>query len=94
MLRIAQREIGEPPKMLSTIQGEYVAGVVTVDDQLTIVLDLAKLLSEEELRKLNESTRRRSTGPDMTATSKKDKIDKTDKTDKTDSNKQSSDDQA
>jgi purine-binding chemotaxis protein CheW len=57
VLRIPKTEIKKPPKLLTTIHEDYVGGVVTVQDQLTIVLDLKEILSDDEVLKMNESTR-------------------------------------
>jgi purine-binding chemotaxis protein CheW len=58
VLRIPKDNIKPPPKLLTTIHEDYVAGVVTVEEKLTIILDLKEILSDEEVLRLNESTRR------------------------------------
>lgn len=58
VLRLPQTEIKPPPKLLTTIHEEYVSGVITVEKQLILLLDLTKVLSEEEIERLGVETRK------------------------------------
>jgi len=65
VFRIPKADIKKPPKLLTTIHEDYVAGVVTLEDQLTIVLNLKEILSDEEILKLNDATRRHGSNADL-----------------------------
>lgn len=58
VLRIPETEIKPPHKLITTIHEEYVSGVITLENRLIIVLDLARVLSSDELSRLSEVTRR------------------------------------
>lgn len=58
VLRIPVTEIKATPGLVTKIEEKYVAGVVTLENRLIIQLDLSKVLSEEELVKLSDVTRR------------------------------------
>jgi purine-binding chemotaxis protein CheW len=58
VLRIPQAEIKATPEILTRIHAEYVRGVVTIGERLIILLDLAKVLSEEELVELAQMARK------------------------------------
>ncbi|MBI2118956.1 MAG: purine-binding chemotaxis protein CheW [Elusimicrobia bacterium] len=58
VLRIPKSEIKLPPKLITTIHEEYVDGVVTVGNRLIILLDLARVLSTEELERLSDMARK------------------------------------
>ena len=61
VLRIPQSDIKSAPEIVTRIDREYVNGVITLDNRLIILLDLAKVLSPEELARLtNFSQRHRS----------------------------------
>ena len=54
VLRI-NREITEPPpQSLSSINSEYITSVAKVDDRLIILLDLQKVLSDREIKEINQ----------------------------------------
>ncbi len=57
VLRIPQAEIKPPHKLMTKIHEEYVSGVVTHQERLIILLELAQVLSVEELAHLSEVTR-------------------------------------
>ena len=57
VLRIPQAEIKPPHKLMTKIHEEYVSGVVTHQERLIILLDLAQVLSVEELAHLSEAAR-------------------------------------
>jgi purine-binding chemotaxis protein CheW len=40
--------IEPPPKIVSGIKGEYISGIAKTDKRLLILLDIAKILSDEE----------------------------------------------
>lgn len=58
VLRIPETEIKEAPELVTRIHEEYVKGVVTIEDRLIILLDFNRVLSEEELEKLAEYSRK------------------------------------
>lgn len=58
VLRIPETEVKPPHKLITTIHEEYVSGVITLENRLIIVLDLARVLSSDELSRLSEVTRR------------------------------------
>ncbi|MBU1128982.1 MAG: chemotaxis protein CheW [Candidatus Omnitrophica bacterium] len=54
VLRIHEQEIMITPEIVTRIDKAYISGVLTIDERLIIMLDLKKVLSEEELEKLSE----------------------------------------
>jgi purine-binding chemotaxis protein CheW len=54
VLRIPQEDIKTTPELVTGIDRMYINGVLTLEDRLIIMLDLSKVLSEEELAKLSE----------------------------------------
>jgi purine-binding chemotaxis protein CheW len=54
VLRIPEEEIKHAPDAVTKAHGEYVKGVVTINNRLIIMLDLVKVLSEHELEKLSD----------------------------------------
>jgi len=54
VLRIPQTEIKPTPELVTRIDRTYVSGVITLEDRLIILLDLAKVLLKEELTRLAE----------------------------------------
>jgi len=58
--RLPETAINEAPELVTKIHEEYIKGVITLDNRLIILLDFAKVLSEEELVKLTEVSRRHS----------------------------------
>lgn len=53
--KIQPDDIEDPPEMISAIGVEYITGVAKVDERLIILLDLKKILSIEDMRKLGNS---------------------------------------
>ena len=58
VLKIQPDAIDEPPEMVSAIGVEYITGVAKVEDKLIILLDLKKILSVEDMKKLGNSLER------------------------------------
>jgi len=58
VLRIFETEIKTTPELLTRIDRTYISGMITIEDRLIILLDLSKVLSEEELAKLAELTQK------------------------------------
>ena len=58
VLRIPGREIKRTPELVTGIGRTYVSGMITLENRLIIMLDLTKVLSEEELARLSELSRR------------------------------------
>ena len=54
VLRIPETDIKSAPELVTRIDREYVSGVITLENRLIILLDLAKVLSAEELTRLSE----------------------------------------
>jgi purine-binding chemotaxis protein CheW len=54
VLRMQPSGIKPTPELVTRIDRSYISGVITIDDRLIMLLDLAKVLSEAELQKLNE----------------------------------------
>jgi purine-binding chemotaxis protein CheW len=52
VLKILPEDIEAPPEMVSAIGVEYITGVAKVDERLIILLDLQKILSIEEMKKI------------------------------------------
>ena len=58
VLRIPETEIKSAPELVTRIDREYVSGGITLENRLIILLDLSKVLSEEELARLTEFSQR------------------------------------
>jgi len=58
VLRIPETEVKTTPELVTRIDRTYISGVITIENRLIILLDLAKVLSEEELAKLAELAQR------------------------------------
>jgi len=54
VLRIPEADIKGTPELVTRIDRIYISGVLTIEDRLIMILDLQKVLSEEELAKLSE----------------------------------------
>jgi len=54
VLRIPGTEIKPPPEVVTRIDKKYISGLATLDNRLIVLLNLAKVLSEEEFVRLNE----------------------------------------
>jgi purine-binding chemotaxis protein CheW len=57
VVSIDASEIQPPPQMLAGIGAEYIQGVVNRDSGYLIILDIRKLFSAKELRKIDEIRR-------------------------------------
>lgn len=57
VVSIEATEIQPPPQMLAGIGAEYIQGVVNRDAGYLIILDIRKLFSAKELRKIDEIRR-------------------------------------
>lgn len=51
VLRIKESEIKSTPQLMTSIEKEYLSGVVTYEGRLIIILNLKKILAETELSK-------------------------------------------
>ena len=58
VLRIPETDIKSTPELVTRIDRTYISGVITLENRLIILLDLAKVLSPEELAKLAEFSQR------------------------------------
>jgi len=54
VLRIPGTEIKPPPEVVTRIDKKYISGLVTLDNRLIVLLDLTRVLSEEQLARLAE----------------------------------------
>jgi len=54
VLRIPEAEFNTTPEFVSRIDRTYISGVLTRENRLIIMLDLKKVMSEEELAKLSD----------------------------------------
>ena len=52
VLRIPEKVIKPTPELVTKIDRVYISGVITLEERLILLIDLAKVLSEEELAKL------------------------------------------
>lgn len=52
VIRIEGDAVEEPPDMITAIGIEYITGVAKVEEKLIILLDIRKILSDEEMRKV------------------------------------------
>ena len=57
IVRVQKNDIKDTPAFVTKIHEEYVEGVITVDDRLVILLDLNRVISEDELIRLSEIQR-------------------------------------
>ena len=53
VLRVAQDQIAPPPPTVAGLGREYLTGLVKLDDRLLILLDIDKILGEEDTAALN-----------------------------------------
>lgn len=56
VLRIDSGIIEPPPSMVSGVDSEYVQGVGKLDDRLLILLNLDRLFSDEDLKRVDRTT--------------------------------------
>ncbi len=54
VLRVEENTITKAPELVTKIHEDYVKGVLTIDNRLILLLDLAKVLSEEGLERYTE----------------------------------------
>lgn len=54
VLRIPESDIKITPELVTRIDRIYISGVLTIENRLIMMLDLTKVLSEEELAKLSD----------------------------------------
>lgn len=60
VLRLPENAIKEAPKIITTrIHADYLKGVGTLEDRLIIILNLDKVLAEDELAKLSQKAEKR-----------------------------------
>lgn len=57
VVAIEAQNVQPPPQMLTGIGGEYIQGVVNRESGYLIILDIRKLFSAKELRKIDEIRR-------------------------------------
>ena len=61
VLRIPASEVKPPPEAITKIDREYVSGIITLNNRVIVLLDLAKVLSEDQLTKLASTQAEQST---------------------------------
>jgi len=54
VLRIPETEIKPPPELVAGVDRKYISGLVTLENRLVVMLDLAEVLSEKEFVRWNE----------------------------------------
>lgn len=52
IMKIPADSIEPPPELVASIGAEYITGVGKLDDKLVVMLDLSRLLSAEEIKKV------------------------------------------
>ncbi len=57
VLRVTQDQMAPPPPTVAGLGREYLTGLVKLEDRLLILLDIEKLLGEEETAALDATTR-------------------------------------
>ena len=55
VIKIQPDAIEDPPEMISAIGVEYITGVAKIEEKLIIILNIKKVLSVEELRKVGHT---------------------------------------
>lgn len=55
VLKVQPDAIEDPPEMISAIGVEYITGVAKVEERLIILLDLKKILSVEEMKRVGNT---------------------------------------
>jgi purine-binding chemotaxis protein CheW len=58
VLRIPEAEIRPTPELVTRIDRTYISGVIILGNRMIMLLDLAKVLSDEELSRLAEISNR------------------------------------
>ena len=53
MMRLYSDEIADPPKIVKGINHNYLKGVGKLNDELLIILDLSSILSDDEIKELD-----------------------------------------
>lgn len=67
VLRIPEREIKPTPELVTRIDRTYISGVITLGNRMIMLLDLSKVLSDEELSRLARiSSRHQAEGQETT----------------------------
>lgn len=56
VLRVAQDQIAPPPPTVAGLGREYLTGLVRLEDQLLILLDIDRILGEEDIEVLQPDT--------------------------------------
>jgi len=64
VIRVPETQIKPAPQLVTQIEQRYMSGLLTLENRLIIVVDLTKVLSEEELITLAEVSRRSRTAKD------------------------------
>jgi len=54
VLRVSGDQISEPPPTVASLGNEYITGLVRLEEQLLILLDVDKLFGEERLAEMDE----------------------------------------
>jgi len=63
VLRVPASNVVRPPDMILTIAGQYLEGIVDVKDRLLILLDMERILDQEEIRNLADMEIAEGPGP-------------------------------
>ena len=57
VLEISEDEISDPPDIINGLSREYIEGIGKVNDSMIIMLKIAKVLTAEEIEKLEETVK-------------------------------------
>mgnify|MGYP001581901335 CR=1 FL=1 len=57
ILKISDEAIEPPPELVSSIGGDYITGVGKLNDKLIVMLDLQRLMSADEIKRLDAAGR-------------------------------------
>ncbi len=54
VLTIDEKDIDPAPELITNIEDKYIDGIAKISDRMVIILDLEKVLNDDEKRKLKE----------------------------------------
>jgi len=72
VLRIQESKIKPPPAFISKIEKEYLRGVITGENRQVILLDLNKILSEDDLAQLSKVSKKQMEAPGISGSEESD----------------------
>ena len=66
VLRIPETEIKDAPELVATLDRSFISGVIALGERLIMMLELSKVLSEEDLARLTKLQLEQHTEPQIT----------------------------